>query len=123
MIETQNNLIEFLDKAYKLTTEALKAVQDKEFEELNDILSNRERAVNIVLSMSERLSLHQKEITHTEEVIAFNNQVSQVLDKINQMDEIITSCLQHEKTLTQSEIADTHKNKESFKGYNLNNIK
>ena len=124
MIETQKNLIEFLEKAYNLTRLALKAVQNKEFEQLNDILNNRERAINIILTMSERLELHQKSKEETsQDMVAFNNQVSQVLDKINQMDEIITNCIIHEKSKTQFEIAKTHKNKESFKGYNLNNIK
>ena len=122
MIDTQNSLIEFLEKAYELTTLALKLVQKSELDQLNEVLENRERAINIIESLSERLSLHQKNADplHVE---AFNNQVNQVISKIANMDDIIMSCLEHEKTKTQFEIAKTFKNKENFKGYNLNNLK
>ena len=122
MIDTQNSLIEFLEKAYELTTLALKLVQKSELDQLNEVLENRERAINIIESLSERLSLHKKNADplHVE---AFNNQVNQVISKIANMDDIIMSCLEHEKTKTQFEIAKTFKNKENFKGYNLNNLK
>lgn len=122
MIETQKTLIEFLEKAYELTTLALKLVQKRDIDSLNEVLDNRERAINIVETMSERLTLHQTQLK-PEEYEAFNNQVSQVISKIASMDEIILSCLEHEKSQTQFEIAKTFKNKENFKGYNLNNIK
>jgi len=122
MIETQNSLIEFLEKAYELTTMALKLVQKQDIDKLNEVLANRERVINIMESLSERLSLHQKN-QDPNLVEAFNNQVNQVITKISTMDEIIMDCLEHEKSKTQFEIAKTFKNKENFKGYNLNNIK
>lgn len=122
MIEVQNNLIEFLQKAYELTTSALKLAQEKEFEQLNIVLENRERVINIIDSLSQQLSLYQKNADQ-ELVNKFNNQVSQVINKINTIDEIMTECLEHEKSKTQFEIAKTFKNKENFKGYNLNSIK
>jgi len=39
------------------------------------------------------------------------------------MDQQIFDLLTHEKLLTQNEIAKTRKNKENFKGYNLNDLK
>ena len=122
MIETQNSLMEFLEKAYELTTLALKLVQKQDIEALNNVLANRERAINIMESLSERLSLHQKN-ADPKHVEAFNNQVNQVITKIANMDDIIMDCLEHAKSKTQFEIAKTFKNKENFKGYNLNNIK
>lgn len=122
MLQTQENLITFLDKAYELTKVSLKLAQAKNFDELVKVLDNRERAINIVQSMSENLSMYQKN-KEQESYIAFNNQVNQVIEQIHSMDEIVMACLAHEKEKTQFEIAKTHKNKENFKGYNLNKVK
>ena len=122
MKDIQNQLIEFLEKAYELTTIALKKVQERDFEQLGDILDNRERSLNIINSLSEKLSLY-KNTDSPKSVIEFNTQVNLVIEKIANMDDIITSCLQHEKEKTQIEIAKTYKNKENFKGYNLNSLK
>ena len=56
MIEVKNNLIKFLEKAYELTTTALKLAQAKEFDQLNLVLENRERVINIIDSLSHSLS-------------------------------------------------------------------
>ncbi|MFT6630723.1 MAG: aspartate/tyrosine/aromatic aminotransferase [Bacteriovoracaceae bacterium] len=123
MKEIQGQLITFLEKAYQLTTQALKLVQEQDFEKLHLVLDNRERAVGIIQSLSEKLSLYSKNTDSPEAFQEYNNQVNQVIEKISAMDDIITSCLEHEKNKTQFEIAKTFKNKENFKGYNLNNIK
>ena len=123
MKDVQEQLINFLEKAYELTTLSLKAAQEGRFEELVDLLDNRERAINITQSLSERLSLHQSQSENPDIVVEFNNQVNQVIKNIVKMDNIITECLEHEKNKTQFEIAKTYKNKENFRGYNLNNIK
>jgi transcription termination factor NusB len=117
MKETQKNLNNFIEKSYNLTRQAFKAVQEKNFDEVVRILDNREKAINIASTFSERLALYP---TQDEE---FNNQLSQVVDRINKLDNIISSCLEHEKNKTQFEIGKTHQNKENFKGYNLNKIK
>jgi hypothetical protein len=123
MKEIQGQLITFLEKAYQLTTQALKLVQEQDFEKLHLVLDNRERAVGIIQSLSEKLSLYSNNTDSPEAFQEYNNQVNQVIEKIGAMDDIITSCLEHEKNKTQFEIAKTFKNKENFKGYNLNNIK
>lgn len=120
--EIQSQLVEYLEKAYTLTASALKKVQENELEDLVTILDNRERSLNIITSLSEKLSLY-KNVDAPEELIEFNNQVNLIIDKIVNMDDIITTCLQYEKEKTQIEIAKTYKNKENFKGYNLNNTK
>ena len=122
MQEIQKNLISFLDKAYALTIKSLKLVQNQEFEELNTVLANRERAINIIDSLSQNLSMFQSKMEQNE-FNEFNTQVSQVIEKINGIDEIVMSCLDHEKNKTQFEIAKSFKSKENFKGYNLNNVK
>lgn len=123
MKEVQDQLIDFLEKAYQLTQAALKAAQNKEFKNVEQILDNRERALNVIVSLSEKLALYQKNPNAPKTIEEFNNQVSRVIEKIFQMDELITSCLVHEKEKTQNEIAKTFKNKENLKGYNLNNTK
>ncbi len=122
MKTTHTQLIDFLDKAYLLTQEALKAVQVKDYNKLNVILDNRERAINIVNSLSENLALHYQK-ANPQLVKEINNQVTQIINKIASLDEIIESCLEFEKNKTQFEIAKTFKNKENLKGYNLNNLK
>ena len=119
----QNDIMTLLDKAHELTRIALKQVQAKDFEKLIDVLDNRERAINIINSLSEKLYLYSKNPNAPKSLIHFNNQVTQVIEAINNMDEVITKCLEHEKEKTQFEIAKTFQNKENFKGYNLNNTK
>lgn len=121
MKEIQKQLIDFLTKAYELTQLALKLVQNKEFEKLSEVLDNRERALSVITSLSEKLSLYNK--TDSKALIKFNKQVGLIIEKIANMDAIITSCLNHEKEKTQFEIAKTFKNKENLKGYNLNRLK
>jgi CRISPR/Cas system CSM-associated protein Csm4 (group 5 of RAMP superfamily) len=96
MQQIQEQLIDFLQKAYELSTAALKKAQAGEMDQLSELLDNRERSINIINSLTEKLT---------------------------NIDDIITSCLQHEKEKTQNEIAKAFQNKENFKGYNLNNTK
>ncbi|MBT4790981.1 MAG: hypothetical protein HON90_05380 [Halobacteriovoraceae bacterium] len=121
--DLQENIITLLDNAYNLTRQALKQVQSRDFEKLVEVLDHRERAINVINSLSEKLHLYGKNPNTPISLIAFNNQVSQVIEAINNMDDIITTCLEHEKEKTQFEIAKTFKNKENFKGYNLNSLK
>ena len=72
MEEIQKQLVEFLDKAYELTRVALKQVQARNFEELSEVLDNRERALNIINSLSEKLSLY-KDVKSPKTLIEFNN--------------------------------------------------
>lgn len=124
MNDIQIQLIEFLDKAYQLTRLALKQVQEKNYDQLNTLLDNRERALNIVQSLTEKLALYQENSkTPIASITEFNSHVNLIIEKIANIDDIITSCLTHEKEKTQFEIAKTFKNKENFKGYNLNNTK
>lgn len=116
----QLHTLELVEKALVLSRVALRQSQLNNLEELNLTLSNRERVINILLSHSENLSLYKDH--EQEENVAFNTQLDQKLNEINKVDQIIVDFLQHQKSLTQVEIAQTFKNKESFKGYNLNKV-
>lgn len=118
---SDKSLIEFLEKAYELSIEGLKLAREGRFDELIPLLDNRERAIAIAETMSERMSLEQTQQTE-EQINKTNNQVNQLINKINSLDESITMYLQAEKMKTQNEIAKTFKNKENFKGYNLKKI-
>lgn len=118
---SSQTLIEFLTKAYELTTQALKFAQNQDFDSLFETLENRERAISIAQTMSERLALEQTKMDKRL-VTEMNNQVNQIIEKIASMDDIITMCLTEERNKTQVEIAKTFKNKENFKGYNLNKV-
>ena len=121
MSQSEKNLVEFLEKAYELTVSAQKLAREQKFDELLATLDNRERAIAIAQTMSERMSLeHQNEKPELIEKI--NNQVNQLINKIHSLDESITMYLQAEKAKTQNEIAKTFKNKVNFRGYNLNKI-
>lgn len=122
MKSTQENLLQFLEKAYELTVESLKLAQNKNFEKLIEVLDNRERAINIVHSMSENISLEQKG-KDPKQFEKFNNQVNRFTNQIQSLDDIVMTCLESEKEKTKFEIAKTFKNKEDFKGYNLNKVK
>lgn len=119
--QSKDTLLEVLTKAYELTREALNCAQTADFEQLHQILDNRERAISIAQTMSERLTLEQRNLDPTD-LARTNNQMSQIISNISSMDEVITTYLQQEREKTQVEIAKTFKNKESFKGYNLNKI-
>lgn len=121
MNTSEKSLIEFLEKAYNLTVQAQKLAREQKFDELFSVLDNRERAIAISETMSERMSLEHKN-AEPEAVKKVNNQVNQLINKIHSLDESITMYLQAEKTKTQNEIAKTFKNKENFSGYNLNKI-
>lgn len=119
MTPNEKNLLDFLEKAYELTVSAQKCAREENFDELITILDNRERAIAIAQTMSERMSLEHS-TQEPETVAKINNQVNQLINKIQSLDESITMYLQAEKSKTQNEIAKTFKNKENFSGYNLN---
>ncbi len=123
MINTQKEFVDILTKAYQLTREALTLAQTGEVNKLNRTLDNRERVFSIAETLSERLALHFKTNPNKDLINEFNVHTARIIDQINQIDSLITDVLENEKNKTQFEIAKTHKNKENFKGYNLNNLK
>lgn len=128
-MDTQNTfaqdldlLTDYLGKTLSMSRDALKFAQEKNVEELNQTLDNRERIINILMSLHERVSMHlQTQPADLAEQV--NAQINQIIEQIDSLDDAVTSFLLSEKNKTQFEIAKTHKNKENFKGYNLNKLK
>jgi len=120
--ELEKNIFKTLTGAYEISVHCLKLIRSNNIEELLPALENRERAINIAQSFSENLSLYQT--TNPRDVDeSFNNQLNQLIKKISSLDGIIINYLTHEKNKTQFEIAKTFRDRENFKGYNLNNLK
>lgn len=108
--------------AQEMSATCIELLNQKEFNSALNVLDNRSRVVNIIMHLDEQIRLEQDEETN-EARESLNNQVSQLLSDIDAKDAVIAELLNKEKILTQNEIAKTSKNKENFKGYNLNNLK
>lgn len=85
-----------------------------------NILENRSRVINIVFHLDEKIQVETQNPPIDEQK---EKLVVDLISAINSFDDIIQEYLVKEKLITQNEIAKTHKNKENFKGYNLNNTK
>jgi hypothetical protein len=85
-----------------------------------NILENRSRVINIVFHLDEKIQVETQTPPIDEQK---EKLVVDLISAINSFDDIIQEYLVKEKLITQNEIAKTHKNKENFKGYNLNNTK
>ena len=105
-------MLKAVNTAHELGALVLEMLGDRNYEAALSILDNRARVVNIILHLDEQYGLPKD-----------NNQLNQLLSEITQMDQQIHDLLSHEKMITQNEIAKTRKNKENFKGYNLNDLK
>ncbi|MCT4642538.1 MAG: hypothetical protein N4A33_09615 [Bacteriovoracaceae bacterium] len=89
-------------------------------EKLTDLLielEKRSQLINIFKSL--QLSFEDKNICTDN----LKDEIYNFLNKIKRFDNDILNYLSKEKLNAKIEIAKMHKNKESFKGYNLNNTK
>lgn len=116
--KTQKVFLKSLETALELSQLCLQLIEEKKHEKALAVLDNRSRVVNIVLHLDETVRGAGHEVSEE-----FNNLVSRLITSINERDKIIYERLNQEKLLTQNEIAKTSKNKENFKGYNLNDLK
>lgn len=118
LTKTQKVFLKSLETALELSQLCLQLLDEKKHEKALSVLDNRTRVVNIVLHLEETLRSGKDHFSEE-----YNNLVSQLIIAINDKDKIIYDLLNEEKLLTQNEIAKTSKNKENFRGYNLNDLK
>ena len=111
-----------LRTADEMSDQCLELLHSKRFDAALDVLDNRGRVVSIIIHLDEQIRITPSEPVN-DQGSEENNLVNQLIKSINIKDEEIFELLSHEKLLTQNEIAKTRKNKENFKGYNLNNLK
>ncbi len=119
MEQLEKQILDISQNVLELTVQAVRLVQNKDIDKLNELLVNRDRAINILNALHENLQLYPNK----ERVNIVNSKLSQIVSRINQYDEIITECLEHQKKLNQTELATTHRGKQGLQGYNLNNLK
>jgi hypothetical protein len=121
-MNNQDLFLQALRDAVTMSQQIIHCFEKKDINAALSILENRSRVINIIFHLDEKLQLEQKNAP-TEKVEQINRVVVDMIASINNYDEAIQEHLLQEKIITQNEIAKTHKNKENFKGYNLNDIK
>jgi hypothetical protein len=126
MQEHYELLTDLIAKAIYISQQTVQMVDAFQFDKVEELTRKREKVISIILTLHERLELSQqivKNTTERERAIAFNNQLNLLIENISEFDEYIMLRLNEEKDKTQIEIAKVFKNKENFKGYNLNCLK
>ncbi len=126
MVNNYTLLTDLLEKAIRLSKQCIHSVDTNEIENLADMIATREKIINVILTIHERLDLEQNNLKNSKErefALEFNNQVNLLIVKISELDDELMVKLSEEKDKTQLEIAKVFKNKENLKGYNLNCLK
>lgn len=121
-MNNQDLFLQALRDAITMSQQIIHCFDKNDIDAALSILENRSRVINIIFHLDENLQLEQKEAP-IEKIEQINRLVVDMIGSINNYDEKIQEYLVREKLITQNEIAKTHKNKENFKGYNLNNTK
>ena len=122
MITDHKLLYEVIEKTILISTQCVRYVDEEDFEKLDSTMAEREKLINIIQIIYDRVLLRETRVK-TESNQAFNDQVNQLIAEIMKMDSYILEKLEKEHKNTQIEIAKVFKNKENFKGYNLNCLK
>lgn len=115
-------LTDLIEKTLTLSAQCVQSIDRNDFESLTPLIEKRDKLISIIQTINERLEVEQKANLDMNDV-EFNNQANQLIAKIQEMDDYILARLDEEKNKTQIEIAKAFKNKENFKGYNLNSLK
>lgn len=113
---------DLFEKIIYVSRKCLDCAESGDFEQLNFLVEQRDKLISITQTIHERLTLEQNSMDSSI-AIEFNNQVNELITKMNEMDEQVLLKLNEERDNMQIEIAKSFKNKENFKGYNLNCLK
>ena len=113
---------DLFEKIIFVSRKCLDCAESKDFEQLNFLVEQRDKLISITQTIHERLTLEQTSMD-SNIAIEFNNQVNELIEKMNEMDEQVLIKLHEERDNMQIEIAKSFKNKENFRGYNLNCLK
>lgn len=119
-MNNQDLFIQALRDAVMMSEQVIDCFEKNRIGAALNILENRSRVINIIFHLDEKLQLENQNTPIDEQR---ENLVLGLIQAINTFDDKIQEYLLKEKLITQNEIAKTHKNKENFKGYNLNNTK
>ena len=119
-MNNQELFIQALRDAVMMSEQVIDCFEKKKTGAALNILENRSRVINIIFHLDEKLQLETKNTPLGEQE---ENLMIDLIQAINSSDDKIQEYLLKEKIITQNEIAKTHKNKENFRGYNLNTTK
>lgn len=114
-MNAQELIYKLIEKAVILTADAMSLSTSDNIEDINKLISHRDHILNIFSNTYERLekNLNQE----------YKNQLNQLIVQIMDMDQLILENLEKQKEKVQIDIAKIFKNRENFKGYNLNTLK
>lgn len=119
-MNNQDLFIQALRDAVMMSQQVISCFERGNTNAALNILENRSRVINIVFHLDEKIQVESPDTPSDEQK---EKLVVDLIRAINSFDDTIQEFLLKEKLITQNEIAKTHKNKENFKGYNLNNTK
>src|SRR5690606_18836312 len=114
-MNAQELIYKLIEKAVILTADAMNLSTSDNVEDINKLISHRDHILNIFSNTYDRLekNLNQE----------YKNQLNQLIIQIMDMDQLILENLEKQKEKVQIDIAKIFKNRENFKGYNLNTLK
>lgn len=115
-------LSHLMENVVRITEKCYQEVLSENYDHIDENFELRGKMIDIILTIQENLS-SAPTMKNSKVVQEFNNQFNQLVDYIHEVDNEILLNLEKERSKTQIQIAKTFKNKENFKGYNLNNIK
>jgi len=115
MTKSETVFLKALETALEMGETCVRLFREKKHESALSILENRSRVVDIILHLEAENALTQTPFS--------SDKINRLLSQISEKDEEIFHLLKEEKLTTQNEIAKTRKNKENFRGYNLNDLK
>ncbi len=117
-----NLLNHLIENVIKITTKCYDDVLNEEYENIENDFETRGKMLDIIMTIQENLS-SAPTTKNSNIIVQYNNQLNQLVERVKAFDAQILENLQKEQSKTQIQIAKAFKNKENFKGYNLNNIK
>ena len=136
-IGTEANLIKAVDSHLKMLNEAIKCSEqiskyavEGDFQRVEAETMNRERLINIVGYVQGRIeravkiippSVYNDKIAQT--LNNWQEETSKAIKRITDIDTQVMELLKNSKQEVTKELGSVYKNKESHKGYNLNNVK
>lgn len=122
--------IDLLSALTSASNALLTAAQNRKFEIVEQIVENRERLLNVIKTIQTNIEddiakLHPGQVTREEiEILkSWSQEVNQIVMINDKLDRDSMILLEQQKEETTKEIATVFTNRQSFKGYDLSNVK
>lgn len=122
--------MDLLEALTQATNSLLLAAQKAQVDTVWQITENRERLINIIRTIQTRIEDDIKELDlktvqpeHLDIFRTWSQEVNQIIYLNDKVDQETTALLVDQKDQAQAEIGSVYKNRQSFKGYDLSNVK